>query len=266
MKRRLIGIVSAVLLAAVGTSVLVGYVKGAEQRALAGERTVEVLVVQAPVAQGTPASELNGLVETERIPAKVQALDSVASLDELDGKVAVVDLVAGEQVVATRFAEPTEVARRRGAVEVPDGLQQVTVSLEPHRAVGGRVAPGDTVGVFLSFAPFDLEGTVAVDGEGEPGPGAKKSPNTTHLAFHKVLVTHVQGEAAPPEEEGADGEEGTGPDPAPGGNFLVTLALDSSQAERVVFAAEYGSLWLSHEPDTAVEDGAGIKTRGNVYP
>lgn len=265
MERRIIGVVLAVVLAAVGTGVLVAYVKGAERRALAGERTVGVLVVQAPVAQGTPAADLEGLVEEERIPAKVQAVDSVDSLDELDGMVAAIDLVPGEQLVATRFAKPDEVARQ-GDVKVPDGLQQVTVPLEPHRAVGGRIVPGDTVGVFLSFEPFELEGTVADGGEGEGLKG--KTSNTTHLTFHKVLVTNVQGQAAPPAgQEGDDAEnESTAPNPAPGGNFLVTLALDSAQAERVVFAAEFGTLWLSNEPDTAVEDGASIKTRGNVYP
>lgn len=263
MARRIVGIIAAVVLATVGTGVLVLYVKGAEQRALAGERTVDVLVVQQAVSQGTPATDLADLVEEEQVPAKVQAVDAVASLDELDGKVAAVDLVPGEQVVATRFAEPDEVARR-GAVEIPDGLQEVTVSLEPQRAVGGRLLPGDTVGVFLSFEPFDLEGTVALNGEEETVNG--KTSSTTHLTFHKVLVTNVQGDAAPAREDSEDDEESPGPEPAPGGSFLVTLALDSAQAERVVFAAEFGTLWLSNEPETATEDGASIKTRGNVYP
>ena len=263
MARRILGIVAAVVLAAVGTGVLVLYVQGAEQRALAGERTVDVLVVQSPIAKGTAADQLGGLVGEETVPAKVQALDSIASLDELEGKVAAVDLVPGEQIVATRFVEPEEAARAEG-VEVPDGLQQVTISLDPQRAVGGRVAPGDTVGVFLSFAPFDLEGTVAIQGE-EEGLTGSKTGNTTHLTFHKVLVTNVQGppEPAAPAEGGGDS---TGPDPVPGGAYLVTLAVDSAQAERIVFTAEFGTLWLSNEPETAVEDGASIKTRGNVYP
>lgn len=264
MSRRILGIVAAVVLAAVGTGVLTLYVKGAEDRALAGERTVEVLVVQAAVKSGTPAEQLADLVDMKRIPAKVQAVDSVASLDELDGKVALVDLVPGEQVVATRFAEPDQIVQR-GAVEVPDGLQEVTVSLEPQRAIGGRIAPGDTVGVFLSFEPFDVDGVMLTDEAGNTTE-VQKTPNTTHLTFHKVLVTNVQGEPAPAREEAEDDDESPGPDPAPGGSFLVTLALDSAQAERVVFTAEFGTIWLSHEPETAVEDGADIKTRGNVYP
>lgn len=87
MKNRIVGIVAALVLAAVGTAVLVTYVQGAERRALAGERTVEVLVVQAPIAKGTPAAELGPAVESMTVPAKVQAADSVASLDELASSV-----------------------------------------------------------------------------------------------------------------------------------------------------------------------------------
>ncbi|HVL98856.1 MAG TPA: RcpC/CpaB family pilus assembly protein [Egibacteraceae bacterium] len=262
MARRILGIVAAVVLAAVGTGVLVLYVQGAEQRALAGERTVDVLVVQAPIKKGTTAEQLAGLVESSKIPAKVQAIDSVSSLDELDGKVAAVDLVVGEQLVATRFVEPAQLART-GSVDIPDGLQQVTLSLEPQRAVGGRLAPGDTVGVFISFAPFDLEGVILSDEEGNTAE-VSKTPNTTHLTFHKVLVTNVQGEAAPAAEDDEDAT--TGPTPAPGGSYLITLAVDAAQAERIVFAAEFGLLWLSNEPGAAVEDGTEIRTRGNVYP
>ena len=63
---------------------------------------------------------------------------------------------------------------------VPAGLQELTVSLDPTRAVGGSLRVGDTVGVVLSFEPFDLPGS------------EDQSPNTTHLTFHKVLVTAVQ--------------------------------------------------------------------------
>ena len=58
MNRRLIGLVLAILLAAGGTFVLVSYVRGAEDRALAGEQSVEVLVVDRPIAKGTAAASI----------------------------------------------------------------------------------------------------------------------------------------------------------------------------------------------------------------
>src|ERR671917_139673 len=64
--------------------------------------------------------------------------------------------------------------------DIPEGLQEVTVPLEPARALGGRIAAGDTVGVFLSFDPFDIGNT------------GEKTANVTHLELHKVVVTRVQ--------------------------------------------------------------------------
>jgi pilus assembly protein CpaB len=252
MVRKLIGIVAALLLAGIGTVVLISYVKTAEQRALAGEQTVSVLVLQEAISAGTPADQLTGSVKPERVPAKVQAAGSVEALTELDGLVAAVDLVPGEQVVAQRFVDPPTFAAR-GAVEVPAGLLQVTVSLSPERALGGRLKPGDTVGVLASF------GDVSDEEGAESGP-------TTHLVLHKVLVTNVQGGVAGTASP-APGDEDPGADPSavPGGNLLVSLALDAGSVERVVFAAEFGSLWLSDEPPDADEAGTRIQTKGTIY-
>lgn len=247
MNRRILGIVAAVVLAAAGTFVLVSYVQGAERRALAGERTVEVLVAGAEIAKGTAAQDLDGLVKLEQIPAKVQAQGSVTDLDDLDGKVAAVDLLPGEQIVAARFLEPAVLAQQE-AVEVPEGLQQLTVSLQPERAVGGQIRPGETVGFFASFAPDVM-------------------PYSTSLTLHKVLVTNVQiasSSSAPPpaSDEEPDSDR---PRPAPAGQLLITLAVDPSSAEKIVFAAEHGTVWLSAQPASASEQGTTVKTPETIY-
>ena len=63
MRRRLLAAFAALVLALVGTVVLVAYVRAADARALAGVRTVDVLVVRQPVAEGTPAADLAASVE-----------------------------------------------------------------------------------------------------------------------------------------------------------------------------------------------------------
>ena len=268
MNRRLLGIAAAVALAAVGTYVLVIWVQSAEDRALAGEETVEVLVVREDIAQGTNASAIGEQLDTERVPAKVQASGAVANLDDLEGQVAAVDLVPGEQIVAARFTDPATLARQ-GEVDFPEDLQEVTISLDPIRALGGELLPGDMVGVFSSFDPFDVDNVVV---EGEAGEElaeieASQTPNTTHLILNKVLVTNVQGDPTPTpdSDDEEEGDSGAGRNPAPGGNILVTLAVNSPDAERVVFTAEFGHLWLSKQTDTTDEDGTRIQDRGTIY-
>lgn len=265
MGRRAVGLIIAVLLAVAGTVALVLYVRGAEERALEGQRAVEVLVADAVIARGTPADELAGQVRTERIPAAVQARGSVDDLAALSGTVAAVELLPGEQLSTLRFVEPGALDSADD-VPVPEGLQELTVAVEPQRVLGGEVAAGDRVGLIASFEPFTLEG-VTLDPD-LPLPDTaelpEQLPNTTGFLYHKVLVTDVLLDAAAP--AAAAGEEEELPELAAPGNVFVTLAVDAPQAERIVFVQEFGRLWLTLEPAEAIEDGTEQRTRGNVFP
>ena len=51
----------------------------------------------------------------------------------------------------------------------------------------------------------------------------------------------------------------------PTSTLLVTFALDAPSVEQLVFAAEFGTVWLAAEPPDAPENGTKQVTRGNVY-
>jgi pilus assembly protein CpaB len=246
VKRRLLAAFAAIVLLAVGTVVLLGYVRGADSRALAGMRSVEVLVAGAPIPQGTPAAELADLVRTQLVPAKAALPGRVTDLAALAGQVATVDLLPGEQLLAGRFARPDDL-QPAGTVAVPAGLHEVSVLLEPQRAVGGRLAAGDRVAVYVSLLFQD--GTA-----------------NTHAVLHDVLVTQVQG-APPPVSTEAEGnpETASSGTPVPSSSLMVTLALTARQAEPVVFGVEHGTVWLGLEPDGADTSGTDVITQGNVY-
>ena len=52
---------------------------------------------------------------------------------------------------------------------------------------------------------------------------------------------------------------------APSDTLLVTLALDTPAVEQVVFAAEFGHIWLTVEDAAASETGGRIVTLNQVY-
>ena len=247
MRRRLLAATAALLLAATGTVVLLAYVRGADARALAGTRTVEVLVVDQPVPEGTPGEELADLVRTERLPARAAVPGGVTDLAALAGRVATVDLQPGEQLLAARFAAPEDLTVP-GTVAPPEGTSEVSVLLEPQRAVGGRLAAGDEIGVYVSMTL-----------ENEAG----KTVGATHATLHGALVTQVQGAPAP----ATDGttETASSGSAAPTGSLLVTMALPARDAELVVFGMEHGTVWLTLEPEGADRSGTKITTQGNVY-
>jgi pilus assembly protein CpaB len=290
MNRKWIGVVVAIVLALAGTWVIVRYVQGADDRALEGEETVSVLVVATPIPAGTPSEDVAGSVETELVPVKVQAdgsLGSVEDLADLDGLVTAVDLVPGEQVIETRFITP-QTLEELDDIVVPDGLLEVTLSLTPERAVGGVLRPGDEVAVFASFEPFTLDATepgeeqdpatagetstagtefgegVDVSTSGSAASASAKTPSTTHIILHKVLVTKVHVEALKQDETSDDSDDAS-LEVLPSSIFLVTLAMEPEDAERFVFTAEFGTVWLADEAETVDESETSIQDRSTVY-
>lgn len=276
MTRKVIGILVALGLAVVGTIALVAYVSTAEDRALAGEELAQVYVVTSPVPAGTPATQLSSFIQVEEVPVKIKAQGAVDDLEALGDRVAAVDLLPGEQLVNDRMVDVAAFADRAEGVKVPDDMVEVTVELEPQRAVGGLVEPGQTVAVLSSFEPFDLTADVVqVNGEEVAVPQsvasevAGSTPNSTETILRKVLVTAVQrsqnGGAGGGLGGSSGGTENDRLETAPTDTLLVTLALRPLDAERVVFTAEWGTLWLAIDRDTVPDIDDPIMTRGNVH-
>ncbi len=279
MNRKWIGVLVSITLVALGTFVLVRYVQGAEERALEGEETVEVLVVNTAVPRGAAADDLQGKVDTVLVPTKVQAPGSVTELSALAGTFAAVDLVPGEQLLASRFVSAEELIALDDFA-VPDGLLELTLSLSPDRALGGELRPGDEVAVIASFAPFTLtedesagvqiEEAIQQSEEdetiqqSEENTTERTTPSSTHLIIHNALVTNIQVERLPAATDEASAEQ-SGVELAPTGNLLVTLAMEPDDVERTVFSAEFGSVWLAQESETAPDKATRIQTRGTIY-
>ena len=230
-RRKLMGIIASVVLAALGTALLVAYVRSAEDRALDGEEAVGVLVVTETIPKGTKAEEVSAKVKTEQVPSKVVAQGAVGDLRALNGLVAGGDMLPGEQVVQSRFAAPAAT----GIATPAPGSLKVTVAMDALRAIGGQIRAGDSVGLVASFT----------------------EPETSRLVLQKVAVTDVRTEAGVAVTGKPDGTAVTG-------RLWVTLAVDAPSVERVVFAAEYGTLWLAWEPKEANEAGTKTQTRAGV--
>ncbi|WP_324650152.1 Flp pilus assembly protein CpaB [Georgenia sp. H159] len=236
MSRRLIAGLVATLLAAVAAVLVIAYVARADQRAMAEMSPVSVLVVTQPVPEGTPAEALTDHLAVEEVPATAVVPGGVTSLEQVENQLTTTALQPGEQLLASRFAPPEE-EDADGEVAVPEGYHQVTVQLPVARVLGGHIAAGDTVGLFVSS-----------DGE-------------THLRLHKVLVTRVQGGVAVVQNE--DGSETT---QAAADSLMVTVAVPTTDAEIVVNAAEFSGIWLSLEPKDAPEDGTRVVNREDLLP
>jgi pilus assembly protein CpaB len=270
-KRKALAAVTAVLLALLSTAALVRYVQGAEERAVAGEELVEVLVATGDIKAGTPTAEMAERVSLATVQVKVRPDDAVTTFTQIDGLVAAVDLVKGEQLLTTRFVNPGAFqGARSSSVRLPEGANEVTFKLSPERALGGQLRPGDIVTVLASFEPLDSQASgssAAASPGGGPtatdsgGTVEQKSPNTANVLLNDIMVVRIQF----PDDAEASDKEKNGVGVAPTQDLLVTLAVDQPSLGRAVFAAEFGRVWLSYEPAKADSTKNSIVTRDNVY-
>ena len=226
---------------------------------MAGTETSEVLVVQKAIPAGTPASEIGGSVALKPIQKSSLTEGTVTELSELGSKVTAVSLVPGEQLLVSRMVDPDSFLGP-SRVAVPDGMQEVTLKLPIERVVGGKVTAGDTVGIFVSLTETSTNGS---------GETATQSSGT-QLTFHKVLVTAAQfsnGSAAQPDaaQEGeSDGALSSGSSQSDG-TYLITVARNSVEAERLVYAIEFGRIYMSKEPAEATEGNTGVVDKTKVF-
>lgn len=264
MKARLLGGIAALVVAIIGTVLLFNYVQSADRRALANTETEDVLVVKQEVPAGTPASQLSQYVVTKAVPRTAVAADKVDDIGSLGSKVTSVALVPGEQLLNSRLVDAGAFLGP-ARVEVPAGLQEITVRLGIDRVVGGQIRAGDTVGVFISLG----------DGANSTEQNATAASGTgTQLTFHKVLVTAVQFSSGEPAQSQAEATHASsqGALNAESDNkqtssdsYLITFARNAVDAEKLVYAAEFGKIYLSKEPADATEGTSGVVNQTRVF-
>ena len=241
MRIRIIAIAIAAVLAVVGVVVLVNAFRVAGQTAAGGSELVSVLVVKTEIPAGTSSADLGPSIETEQVPAAYVPDGAVRSAGQLSGKVASVTLEPGEQLLSSRWVTPSELASSGGSAAVPTGLQQVSIAVDAQRTAAGHIGVGDHVGVFVSL---DASGT---------------DPAITELLLNDVLVTSVGGAS----DSAGAGSTATGTSTASSvsGSTLVTFALSADDAQKLVYGAEFGRVWLSLQNDKSTPVTTGPATR-----
>lgn len=243
MNKKVIGVVAAGFMALIGTGILVMYVRGAEDRALAGERLVTVLQANQTIPAGTPVGEIQGLIEPEEIPEKIAPEGILTDLVQVSGQVTASEILAGETLLAGRFvAAEGFSASRPGSVEIEEGLLEVTIAMSQEQFVGGVPVPGDRVAVIANgtradFIPFLADplqsATVPDNPEAVTGGGGELS--ITKIVIQQALVTNVQGNPLPASPVAQSATERVAP---ADGSLLVTLALDGPDTERLLYVRD----------------------------
>ena len=252
MQSRVLAILIAVVLALVATAAMVVYVNGADRRAISGQQPVTVLVATNTINAGTSGEDAQNakLIVPKAVPRSSVVAGAIRSATQLEERYAAVDIVKGEQLLQERWVGAEDVAGRR-LLQIPDNTQALSLGLELPKQVAGFVTPGDKVGLVISFKR-----------EGQSG----DSVDRTQFLLQNLQVLAVGSTALPNgSSQGGGGRVNQGR----GSQNLtaVTLAVPERHVERVVFAAENGSIYLTLMPPNAEpQDTTGGITVDNVIP
>ncbi len=244
MKRGMLAAVVAVLLALVGCAAVLVYAKGADNRALAGQKAVKVLIAAKGIPAGTTGQAIRDgkYAEVVTMPAGTVPADALAAIDDsLLSQAVTADQQPHQLLLRGAFGTP---APNRGGLDIPDGMLAVSVAMRMPAQVAGYVQPGSAVAVFDTFNIAEGKGPAPVPaGDGLASNHAYDQ--ATRLLLPRVQVLAIGARST-------DKASGSGGGLTGGGNssssdaqtVLVTVAVDQDQAQRLVQAAQTGYLYL----------------------
>src|ERR1035438_7958115 len=143
MKQRLLIIVLALVLAAIGTSGVLAYAHGADARAVTGMKAVSVLVAQKLIPSGTAAGAAlrGGLLAAEKLPASSVPAGAVRSVTGALVPLVTSAAVQPGQLLLRAILVKTAV-HAPGSVTLPPGMIEVTISFCLPEEVAGSLQAG----------------------------------------------------------------------------------------------------------------------------
>lgn len=248
MNRRVVGLVVAIVLAAIATVAIYLWVQGAEDRITAGQELRQVYVATQRIEAGTSAEAAinQALIEQREVQQNSVAEGAIGSLEQIEGLVATVPIVPGQQIVAASFGDSASPTVAQGAdIEVPEGEQAVSVDLAVVPAVAGFIDSGDHISI------ISLINQETGEGDGDDGGGPAPGATAQYLILDaEVLavgqrVTTFDDSGNPTGKTIRENND----------NYIFTLALTPDEIEKLVFAETQSTLWATLQRTLDEEEG-----------
>jgi pilus assembly protein CpaB len=238
MGRRTVLLIVAALIAALGTGMVLLYVRGADTRAEASQQPVQVLkaVKQVDVGEKASAAQAAGKLALSTVPRSQVLTGAVTSAATLGQSVALATIYPNEQIISGKFGASGD----QSALTIPAGNIAISVTLSDTGRVAGFVSPGNQVAIFAATA------------------GASGG-DSTRLLLPKVQVIAVGATTVVSRTTtSAAGAQTTEQLP----NTLFTLSVNQHQAEQIMFATTHGELSFALLTDKSrVTSDPGVNAR-----
>ena len=284
MGRRAIVLLVALILAGLAAWAVWNYLQGIENEIEEGQEAVTVFRAVNAITEGTDGaillSDFNsggqlleaGTEEREDLPEG--AITSEEQLNQILGSTVAAGPISANSVLVESQWTAITIDVTPLAEQIPEGKQAIVISTDNVRGVNGFVNPGDRVNLIITLdiaedlLPEELQGIAtpaAPPAEGETATEEAVAVVTfTRYVLQgiPVLATgrDVRADEDAPEtvevepEAPVEGEtDTTGTEEDTGNETIFTLEVTPEQAERIAYAFENGSMWLTLVPEDFVE-------------
>jgi len=220
VKSRFLIVLLSLIFAAVATFGAAYYIADLRSSILEGQELVEVVAVKKPIEAGKTVAEAfaTGSIATTKIPKQYVADGALETINGYSDRVFASALTQGEQLTESKFKTIKETGL---SYKIPKDMIAVSIPVDEVTGVGGKLKPGDKVDIIATFSP---------------GPGDR---DMTKIMLQNIEILATSYSGTGEEEDGFVRERQSGV-----GKKTVTLAVFPAHAERLVFAAEKGHIWL----------------------
>ena len=220
MGRRTVLLVAALVVAALGTTMVFLYVHGVNDQAIAKQDPVRVLVAKKAIEPGTSYKDASDQASFEKKTVSRDALvaGALGSTAPLVGKVTTTTIYPGQQIIPQMFGDSGEVS----TLSVPADKLAISVQLDDPAQVAGFVDAGTNVAIFLT--------SPVAKGGGQ---------DQTRLLLPKVQVLAIGNKTATPQDSTTTGTEA-----ASVPTTILTIAVNQTDYQRVLFGSTHGRLNL----------------------
>ena len=235
MKSRFMIVLISLILAAGATAGAAYYIAQLRASLVQGQELVDVVVAKKSIDQGLRVVELfaSGALASQKIPRQYVADDAITSIKGNTERVLGSNMSKGEQLTRAKLKRVDDSGL---AYRVPEGKIAVAIAVDEVTGVGGALRPNDRVDIIATLSP---------------GPG---DVDTTRVMLQNVEILATSDSGTGEQSDGfvKGGQSGVG-------KKTVTVAVTAFHAEKLVFAAEKGHVWLGlrHVANDGYEQTAG---------
>jgi pilus assembly protein CpaB len=234
----------AVMIALLGTALIVLYVRGIDERATQGQEMVEVLTASATIEMGedVAAAQEAGKFQTREVRRDDFIPGALTTTTGIADSVALGPIYPGEQILEAKFGSLSDA----DTLVIPDDKLAVSVELSDPERVAGFVNPGSEVAIFMSLDPILVQ----------PDGTERTLPPYTRLLLAKVQVIGVGTTSVSSKtittEAGAEVTE-TVP------RTILTVAVNQKDAEKLIYAARNSDVSFALlNKNTKITDQPGV--------